>query len=141
MVVRGRVREAWRYGAVVEPPAGAQVGAPEDLTQGRSIEHTGETRLSAGESATDQVSEYESTAELREALTSDQADRRATAYGDVFEAGLQPQAVLSDEPPETELAEAGLVPTARDQRTRNDRLEDILAELQYIREAIQEGGG
>lgn len=70
---------------------------------------------------------YQSLPDLRAALSSDEPDTRVDAYRAVFEADLEPRAVMGNDPPEDELVAAGVIedgdsddgePTAQGQRAR-----------------------
>lgn len=50
------------------------------------------------------MTDYESLAELRRALSADDPDRRANAYGDIMEHDVQPSQVLTEEPAEAVLS-------------------------------------
>lgn len=67
----------------------------------------------------DNEPQYDGLASLRQALTADDPDQRAPAYGAVMEADLEPSEVLSTEPPEGQLRQAGVIPEkgGRDQTT------------------------
>lgn len=78
------------------------------------------------------MAKYGSTRQLLNSLTSDEADTRAQAYQDVYEAGFQPGEVRSD-PPEDRLREAGLIPEEGpdypDTSERFERIEQLLEEI------------
>lgn len=77
--------------------------------------------------------EYDGLAALRAALTADDPDERAPAYGAVYEADLEPSEVLGQEPPEDRLVEAGVIPSSEDRgRTTQDTLEEIATTLNQI---------
>lgn len=83
--------------------------------------------------------QYDGLAELREALTADDPDRRAPAYGAVMEADLEPSAVLSTDPPGQALRDAGVIPADQGRgRTTDDQLDQIVQLLQEI--AANTGG-
>lgn len=83
---------------------------------------------------------YPNLPELREALTSDEPDRRGQAYSDVYEAGFQPSDVLSNDPPAEDLAEAGLVPgSSPSQPPASERWSEVVSLLEDIRDELQGG--
>lgn len=95
--------------------------------------------------------EFDTVADLREALTANDPDRRAQAYGDVMAEDVQPSAILDTPPDETALEtlrDADVLDeergAGRSMRDVNDRivelLEDIRDELQDDVVA-QDGGG
>lgn len=85
------------------------------------------------------MAEYDNLPALRRALSSDDADARANAYGACFEAGVEPSAVLSDDPPEGDLEDAGVIPTGEERETREDREEQMITLLREIRDALTGG--
>lgn len=75
---------------------------------------------------------YDNVAELRRALSSRDADVRADAYADVFEADLDPRDVLSDDPPQEQLVAAGIVAASSSQESRDDKLAKMVDLLEEI---------
>lgn len=80
------------------------------------------------------MAKYDSLPALRRALSSDDPDRRAKAYGDVASVGIDPVDALSDEPPEQELVDAGLIPASEEsqQMHTQEYRQQVLALLEQI---------
>lgn len=110
-----------------------------------TIDVTGETRREPVSPATTRVTndttQYDSMAELRAALTDEDPDRRAPAYGAVMEADLEPSAVLGQDPPETALVDAGIIPERPSDtgRPSSEVREEQLSVLKEIRDAVTGG--
>lgn len=86
--------------------------------------------------------QYSSLAELRNALTADDADQRASAYGSVMGEDLKPSQLLGNDPDEaavSTLVEAGVIPedVAGDGRSAGEREEEIVELLREIRDAVE----
>lgn len=88
------------------------------------------------------MAEYSSLAALRRALTSDNADERATAYGDVLgvdDEELEPSDVLDSEPSDatvSTLQDADIVPAGSGDMTTGQWREQVLEQLEDIEDAI-----
>lgn len=82
---------------------------------------------------------YPDVASLRRALSSGDADQRSTAYQELFQADVDPSAVMSDDPPEEALVEAGVIPPDDTRTTRDDYLQQMVSLLEDIAENT--GGG
>lgn len=92
---------------------------------------------------TEEEAPYGDIAQLREALTVEDPDQRAPAYGAVMEAGFQPSEVLSNDPPEEDLAEAGVIGTAGGDsgRPAQEVREEQVELLRDIRDLLAANGG
>lgn len=88
------------------------------------------------------MAHYRSVAELRQALSSDDADRRADAYGAVYgvDDDIEPRDVLGENPPKDILVEAGVVESEEEGWSRRETLEDIVDRLDELIEAVEGGG-
>lgn len=87
--------------------------------------------------------QFNDIAELRSALTSDDPDQRAPAYGAVMNQDVQPSAVLQSEPDETavqSLVDADVIPEPNSSRGRAaaERDEEKAQLLREIRDAVQD---
>lgn len=81
------------------------------------------------------MAQYPDLATLRSALTSDDSDRRAEAYGAVYEhTDLVPSDVLSDDDVTEELQAAGLIETPEHRPDSLDQHEEIVALLEDIKQ-------
>lgn len=88
------------------------------------------------------MAEYSSLAELRADLTADDPDERASAYGAVLSADIEVSEVLSSNPPEDDLREAGVIPeldesdtlppAAETRKRTNDLLEQVVEQLKQM---------
>lgn len=85
--------------------------------------------------------DYETVAELRAALTADDAARRSDAYGAVISEDIDPEHVLSDDPPEAALRDAGVVPPQEglDPDSAAATRKQIVDKLDELIEAVQGG--
>lgn len=82
------------------------------------------------------MAKYGSTRQLLNSLTSDEADTRAQAYQDCYEAGFQPGQVRRN-PPEEDLREAGLIPEkGPDYPDTGERFQEIRDILEEIRDEV-----
>ena len=80
------------------------------------------------------MANYQSVAALRSALTDDDPAVRSEAYGVVLRNDVEPTAVLSDDPPEAALQEAGVVATPEEVSTRDTLLSEVVELLEEIAE-------
>lgn len=82
---------------------------------------------------------YQSLADLRSALTSDDAAIRSEAYGQVYEyTDLSPETVLQDDSVEDQLQAAGVVEVPEDRPSILEQHEKRMAKMEELRALLQE---
>lgn len=101
----------------------------------------GKTRFEPVSPAPNEVPQYNGLPDLRQALTADEANRRAEAYSAVLEHDIPPEDVLSANPPKDALQDAGVIPDSGPEMPAAS--EDRQEKLQLLREIrdLLAGGG